>query len=81
MPHLPHLSPIRSASTSAIGLSKSKKKRSKELAKLDSDGFCNYSPSDGKDLLTGVAPSGSSKESVERRRRMRYRPCDRAATA
>jgi len=48
---------------------RSRKRKTKELARIDQDGFCNYSPLDGADILTGVAPSGSSKDAQDRKKR------------
>jgi hypothetical protein len=39
-----------------------------EEATADADGFVNYTPHDGAILMTGVAPSGSSKTKARRER-------------
>ncbi|KAK4104331.1 hypothetical protein N658DRAFT_484308 [Parathielavia hyrcaniae] len=44
-----------------------------ETSKADPDGFVNYTPRDSRVLMTGVAPSGSSKTKERRERAARER--------
>lgn len=54
-----------------------RKRRSREPSGSGEIGFVNFTPNDGTVLMTGVAPSGSSKtkarrekEALERRRKL-----------